>query len=75
MISDVEIYVNNHQICFEEKDINMYSKARDFLHTTLILSLQLYLLSFLKQRYTFIKSARSSTSPKKTPTLRGYVFP
>ena len=41
MISDIEIYVNNHQICFEEKDINMYLKARDFLHTTLIISLQL----------------------------------
>ena len=64
-MSDVEIYVNNHQICFEEKDINMYSKVRDFLHTTQILSLQLYLLSFLKQRYTFIKSAHSSTPHKK----------
>ena len=72
MISDVEIYVNNRQICFEENDINMYSKARDFLHTTLILSLQLYLLSFLQQRYTFINSARSSTLHKKRCD---YVFP
>ena len=68
----MEIYVNNHQICFEEKDMNMYSKVRDFLNTMLILSLKLYLLFFFKQRFTFIKSAHSSTSHKK---IHNYVFP
>ena len=56
--------IDNHKICFEEKYINMYLKTKDFLNTTLILNLQ-YEFFFFKQRYTFIKSPSSFTSPKK----------
>ena len=30
MISDIEIYVDNHQICFEEKDIKNVFKGQRF---------------------------------------------
>ena len=76
MISDVEIYVNNHQICFEEKDINMYSKARDSLHTTLILSLQLYIFVVFFKTKIYIYQERTFfyISQKKT-FLHDYIFP